>query len=85
MAKLNANKVALTLGCFAAVMVLLWSIVLAIGGAGLAGYWLRVHFISGVAFQAVTLGTAVTSIIHHFVVGAIIGWLFATVWNNVHK
>lgn len=85
MAKLNPNKTALAVGCFAAVLVLLWSIVLAIGGAGLASYWLRMHYLSGIAFQQVTLGTAVLSIIHHFVVGAIVGWLFATVWNKVNK
>ena len=85
MAKLNANKVALAVGCFAAVYVLLWTIVLAFGGAGLFNWIMSMHFIRGITFQPVTVGTAITSIIFHFVIGTIVGWLFATVWNKLQK
>ena len=83
MAKLNANKVALALGCVVAVWVLLWTIVLALGGQAFFGWLLRMHFVSGLTLQSVTVGAAVTSIIYHFVVGAVLGWIFATVWNKV--
>jgi hypothetical protein len=83
MAKLNPNKTALALGLVVATWVLLWSIVLMIGGQAFFGWLMGIHFISGLSLGPVTIGVAVTSIIYHFVVGAVLGWLFATIWNRV--
>ncbi len=85
MAKLNPARVSLALGFVVAVYVLLWSIVLAIGGQAFFDWLLGIHFIGGLTLKPVTLSTAVFSILYHFVVGAVIGWLFATIWNKVQK
>lgn len=85
MAKLNPNKTALAVGLVVAVWVLLWSIALMVGGQGFFTWLLSVHYISGLSLMPVTIGTAITSIIYHFVVGAVLGWIFATIWNKVQK
>lgn len=84
MTRLNPQKTALAVGSFLAIWVLLVTIVLAIGGQALFDWVLSVHYAGGLAFHPVTVGTAVTSIITHFVVGLVFGWLFAVVWNKVH-
>jgi hypothetical protein len=83
MARLNPNKVALALGGVLSFWVLLWTVVLAFGGQAFFDWLLSVHFISGLTLLPVTIGTAVTSIVYHFVVDAVLGWLFATIWNKV--
>jgi hypothetical protein len=84
MAKLNPTKTALAVGSFIAAWVLLVSVLLFIGGQAIFDWMLGVHYISGVVFHPVTIGTAIASIITHFIVGLVFGWLFATVWNNVY-
>jgi len=83
MAKLSVKKLALSLGIFFALADLLWNLVLAFGGQNLVNRWLAVHFISGITVLPVSIGPAIFSVIYHFFVGAIIGIVFATIWNKV--
>ena len=83
MAKLNVKKLALSLGIFFALADLLWNLVLAFGGQTFVNSWLAVHFISGMTVLPVTLGAAIIGIVYHFIVGAVIGWVFAFIWNKV--
>ncbi len=85
MAKLNPTKTAYAVGLFIGTIALIKTLLLAFGGAGLFNWIVGLHFVSGIAFQPVVVSTAITSIVFHLIVGAIIGWLFATVWNKVYK
>lgn len=85
--KLDNQKTALTLGTFAALAHLVWVVVVALG---MASAWLDfvygLHFLNNpftVAPFSVT--NAVMLLVVAFVMGSVVGWVFAYVWNWLHK
>ncbi len=84
MAGLDAKRTAISVGLFAAVVHLVWVLLVALGLAkGLVEFKLGLHFLSvpGLAVGAFDLVTAVELLVVAFVVGALVGGLFALVWN----
>jgi hypothetical protein len=87
MHKLNRSSVALSLGAFVGVMHLLWSAVVALG---FAQTWLdfiyRVHFVNNpFTVTAFSIENAVVLVAVTTIVGYIVGWIFAEVWNRLHN
>lgn len=84
---LNVKQTALAVGLTAAFFHALWAIAVA---AGFAQQWLNFklanHFViieAGIA--QFSLMTALIAVIMCFVAGAVIGGVFATIWNWVGK
>ncbi len=87
MAKVNEKQAALTLGSFAALVHLVWTILVASGFAqGFADWIIGLHMISFQytvsAFSAVN---AILLIVTTFILGAIVGCVLATLWNKFSK
>ena len=86
MAKLNPTRTAYAVGLFAALLFLVWTLALLIGGQAFLDWRIQMHFIRLPAtVMPVSIGTAVLSLVIHFILGAVIGGVFATVWNKVNK
>ena len=85
--RLGPKHTALTVGLFAAIMHMLWSLVVALGaGQGWLGWMLSLHFLSvSVTITAFNAVTAIMLVAFTFVMGAVAGWIFATVFNWVGK
>lgn len=87
MAKLDGNKLGLTLGIFGAILHAVWSLFVAIMPSGLQRFldWLvSLHSMSmPVAIMPFNLMNAVLLIIAVFVIWYALGWIFAAVWNWV--
>ncbi len=84
MSKVSEKQVALTFGTFAAVMHVIWSILVAAGVAqGFADWIIGLHMVSHQltvgAFNAIT---AITLIVVAFTLGGIFGYVLATIWNK---
>lgn len=84
---LNPQKVALTLGAFAALVHVVWSVIVALGwGQALADFVTWAHMIGPAPLVApFNLGTAVMLVVIAGLVGYVAGFVFATIWNKVHK
>ena len=85
--KLNPSKVALTLGVVIGGGHLVWSILVALGLAqGLLDFILGLHMIANpyqvTGFDVTKAGILV---VVTFAVGYGMGYIFANVWNKVHK
>lgn len=85
--KLNPNKVALTLALLAGGGHLGWSILVALGLAqGLLDFIFSLHMIANpyqvTGFDIMKAGTLV---VITFAVGYVVGYIFAHVWNKIHK
>ncbi len=85
--KLNPKRTAVTLATFAALLHLLWVVFVAAGfGQWLVNFKLGLHFLSApltvTAFDPLTafIGVALA-----FLVGYVVGWFFAWVWNKSAK
>lgn len=85
--KVKESKAALIFGTFAAVMHAFWSVLVFLG---LAQPYL--NFISGLHFLnnpykvlPFNLSTAVMLIAVTFVIGYLVGWVFAKIWNKLQK
>ena len=84
-ARLDPRKVSIALGLFAAVMHVIWSVIVALGlGQAWMNWVFGLHFIShSFVVQPFNFVTSIMLIVAAFVVAAIFGWIFATVWNWV--
>ncbi len=81
--KLNLKKVSLSVGITFAILHILGVIGIL---AGLLTWWQSLHFISiPFTVQAFSIGTLIIGIIKAFVCGAVVGLIFAVVYNNVAK
>ena len=81
--KMKPGKVALALACLVVLWQLVWILLIAIGKQPLLDWLLGIHFLAdGLKAASVTLGTAIVSLLFHFVAGYVLGWLFATFWNK---
>lgn len=81
--KLNVKHVAMTVGCFGAVMHAIWAIVVYMGmGQSWLNMLFGLHFIS-LAATTTAFGyfEALLLIILGFVGGALFGGIFAKLWN----
>ena len=83
---LNPYKTGLALGGLAAVVHLLWSIVIALGwGQGLLDFGFSMHSIKPVFLvQPFDLVRSIELIILAAIIGFIVGKVFAHIWNKVH-
>jgi len=79
---LDEKTVALTLGILSALLHFIGDIILFVGGEGVIKWFNAIHFISKpvqvLPFEPVNF---VVGIVGAFIVGAVIGWLFAVIWN----
>jgi hypothetical protein len=87
MAKVNANKLGLTVGIFAAVFHATWAILIAIGILQTWLNWiLPMHFVSNFfTLLPFSISNALILIVCAFIGGYITGWVFAVLWNWVEK
>ena len=87
MKELNVGKVALSFGFFLGGWHLVWSILVALGWAQpLINFILGLHMLSvPVQVLPFNITTAGLLIIVTFAVGYMVGKIFATIWNSVHK
>ena len=84
---MKRTKVALTLGCFVALVHLVWLILV---GLNLANPWmswiLGLHFLNNpFRLQPFDYATAIVLIVVTGILGYVVGWVFASVWNWVNK
>ena len=82
---LNAKRVALALGGTFAAVHIIWSLVIALGwGQGLVDFLHSMHFIKPVVMvEPFNFGTAIGVVILAGIVGAVVGFIFANIWNRV--
>ena len=87
MQQLDTKRVALALGSFAALVHIVWSILLALGWAKpLTDFILRLHHIElSYTIADFSFLTALSLVIVTFIVGYIAGFVFATGWNMCKK
>ncbi len=84
---INQKKFALSIALFAAVMHLIWSLVVLLGfGQRWVDFATRMHFMSNpITVMPFTFAHALGLIVMAFVVAYIVSSIFALIWNNVHK
>ncbi len=84
---IHRQKFALTFGTFAAVLHLVWSIIVALGwGQSLMDFVYQMHFMQNPYMVATfSLPRAIGLIAIAFVMGYIISSVFALIWNKFHK
>lgn len=85
--KLNNNKVGLALGGLVALAHLAWSLMVMFGWAkSWLGFVLGLHFLNNpFVLSPFSWVTALILIAITGVVGCVLGWVFAWVWNMLHK
>lgn len=85
--KLQEKQVALVVGSFVAAWHVVWALLIVLGWAqGWIDFIFGLHMVNNPPVVApFNLGTAVTLIIITFIVGYIGGWVFAMLWNRLHK
>ena len=85
--KLDPQKTGLVLGSLAALMHLLWSLMVAMG---LAQWWMdwvfSLHFLNNpFTVGSFDIVTALILIVVTGIVGFVVGWVFSTIWNYWQK
>lgn len=85
--KLQEKQVALALGVFVGGLHLIWALLIALGFAqGLMDFVYGIHMLNNPFIVApFSVGTAVLLVVVTFVVGYVGGWIFARLWNYLHK
>ena len=85
--KLKVGKTAIVFGLFIAFMHLVWMLMVATGIAQWYLKWiLGLHLLNNpFVVLPFSFGTAVTLIVVTFIVGYLGGWVFAWIWNYLHK
>jgi ABC-type Fe3+ transport system permease subunit len=83
---LHSHTTGLALGSFFAVVHLLWALLVAAGWAQWTLDWIfRLHFITPpYTVGSFSLMLAIGLIVMTFIVGYVLGWVFAMIWNKVH-
>jgi len=84
---IKPSKLALTLGIFFAVVHAVWAIIVGLGyGEKFMNWILGLHFVgTPMLIGGFSIGRALVLIVVTFVIGYILGWLFAAIWNKVDK
>lgn len=77
----------MVLGVFVALMHALWMLLIFFGVAQLYMNWIfGLHLLTNpYTVLPFNWGSAITLIIVTFVVGYVMGWVFAFIWNRLHK
>lgn len=83
--KINANRLGLTVGYFAALVHLVWAVLVALNVAqSLTSWILPLHFlVLNVGFVTFDIANAVMLVVAGFIGGYVIGYVFAYIWNKV--
>lgn len=80
----DVRKTAITLGLVFALYHLGWAVFVAAGGSGFVNWVASVHFISSpVATSAFDVATLIVGMISAFIDGAVIGAVFAYIYNRL--
>src|SRR3989344_968371 len=84
---MNVNKVGLTVGAFIGVMHLAWSLIIALGWAqGYLDFVMKIHSLNNpYTVGAFNLSQDIMLIVLVSIVGYVIGSVFATIFNKLHK
>lgn len=84
---INKHKVGLTVGGFAGLVHIVWSVLVAVKLAQpLTDFILRLHFMDMPrTVGAFEISTAVGLVVVASVVGYAAGFVFSAIWNLVHK
>lgn len=87
MAKLNKNKVGITLGIFGGAIHALWALTVWLGLAQkYLDFILPLHFLNNVySVLTFNIATALMLVVMATVCCYVMGWLFAGLWNWVNK
>mgnify|MGYP001592060498 CR=1 FL=1 len=83
-AKLNKNKIGLTLGLFMGLMHAVWAVMVSMGlGQKMLDMVYRVHFLNNPFVVSPFIATrAVKLIVFTALMGYVVGFVFAFVWNR---
>jgi len=80
----DVRKTAITLGLVFALCHLGWAVFVAVGGSGFLNWVMSTHFISTpFATSAFDVVTLITGLISAFIDGAVIGAVFAYIYNKL--
>ena len=84
---LNKNKTGLVLGASLGLFHFGWAILVALGLAqGFLNWIFGLHFIiPPYAIAPFELGQAVILVVVTWIIGYIMGWVMAALWNKLHK
>jgi len=85
--KLNLGKTALVFGFLVSLMHLMWMTMVYLGVGQMYLDWVfGLHLISNpFTVLPFSFGAALTLIVFTFVVGCVMGWFFAWIWNRFVK
>ena len=84
--KLNAKRVALSLASVAAIVYVVCAILVAIFPTEIVNVFGSLFHgidISKITRESVPLGSTILGLIEIFVLGLIVGWLFAKIYNSI--
>jgi len=87
MSNLNPHKTGLAIGAMLGFVHLVWSILVAVGLAQLYINWIfQLHMIvPPYTVATFSVMNAVLLVIVTSVLGYVVGWVLASIWNMVHK
>ncbi|OGL62691.1 hypothetical protein A3C09_02305 [Candidatus Uhrbacteria bacterium RIFCSPHIGHO2_02_FULL_47_44] len=87
MSALNTQKTGLALGGLLGLIHLVWSVVVALGlGQSLVDWIMKIHMVEAThTVLPFALPSAITLIVLTTLVGYVVGYAFATIWNKVQK
>jgi hypothetical protein len=87
MANISKSRTGVVVGALIGLGHVMWSVLVAFGVAQWVINWIfRLHFIQPpYTITAFNFGTAVTLIVVTSVIGFVMGWLFAAIWNVLHS
>jgi len=86
--KLDEKQTAVSLGLLFAAIYAAWVVLVGVGfGQTLLNLRLSTMFVTGLTLglTQITAVTVVIGLLCAFIIGAIIGWVFAEIWNWVPK
>ncbi len=83
---ISKNKLGLLVGCFLGLLKVAWSLLVVTGFAQQLINWIfRLHFIQPpYTVTPFKLNVAVAMIVITLIIGYVIGWVLATIWNWLH-
>ena len=87
MTRVRKSTAGVVVGSLIGLWHLIWTVLVAVGLAQVVINWIfRLHFIQPpYTVTAFNLGTAVTLIVVTSVIGFVVGWLFAAIWNWLYS
>lgn len=84
---INPGKVAMSLGAFVGGLHIVWALLVGIGWAqGIINFVFWMHMVSlPIVVKKFELSAAVTLIITTTIIGYVGGYVFAHIWNRMHR